>query len=132
MIDRHGPNRRAPTWAQVLNPFWLASDDERNRAWPWLLWFCINPFCNLLSVVLGISHRTRTICVAKGDGWTYTPGWNWGWSMAEESRLRLPFISYRGRWFECMIGWKTSGALGTSFRKANARNAPPLPPRILP
>lgn len=129
--DRRAPNRPAPTWRQVLNPIWLASDIERNMAFWWINWFRINPFCNLMSVVLGISHRSRTVYVSAGDGWTYVDGWNRGWIKADESGLVLPFRSYRGRflWWhiECMAGWHTSGRLGLTFRTANAQNPGPHP-----
>jgi hypothetical protein len=111
----------------VLNPVWLASDEHRNLTWPWFLWFLINPCANLLSVVLGVSHRTRTVTWARGEGWTYTDGWNWGWTVTLESKLRLPFVSYRGRYVEWSVGWKTSGAVGLTFRKARAKNTAPTP-----
>jgi hypothetical protein len=127
----------------VLNPVWLLGDTQRNREWPfkwlpqyilWALWFLRNPACNACSVVIGVSHRTRTVAWARGDGHTYVDGWNWGYCKADESKLILPFVSYRSAGFkvfdvsfrglEFMWGWKTSGAFTPGMiRIANAKNA---------
>lgn len=143
MIDRRQPNRIAPKWRQVLDPIWHLSDDQREMAWPlaptawwlcwwrgllmvpgvrWLCWFIRNPACNFFSVIIGIAHRSRTVYVAKGDGWTYTNGLNYGWIKADESNLKLPFFSYRGKYIELMLGWKTSGGFAAfPFRRANSK-----------
>lgn len=138
--------RFSATWRQLRSPIWLLSDDLRDPAWPlaptawwlcwwrvlllipgvrWACWLTRNPACNFFSVVIGIAHRTRTVYVKNGDGHTFTDGWNKGWIKADESALLLPFRAYRGRFLlwqiECMIGWKTSGGFGASFRRANSK-----------
>lgn len=61
-------------------------------------------------------------------GWTYaSTGWNYGWTQAVGSPLRLPFVSYRGSRIECMVGWKTSGAFDLQCRRANSPNATETP-----
>lgn len=128
--DHRQPNRSPATWCQILNPIWWASDAEREKAWPiWcpsvlrgLVWFTRNPFCNFFSVIIGIAHRSRTIVVSNGVGWTYVRGWNHGYIQADESNLRLPFVSYRNDYFEMMLGWKTSGGFAAfPFRRANSK-----------
>lgn len=127
----HGPIRKPAKWSQIINPLWLMSDDERNKNYTWFgirpigwfRWFLRNPCTNLFTVVLGISHRTRMVYFVKGEGWTYVDGLNYGYSVAAESALKLPFISYRGKRFECMAGWKTSGGVDIQFRRANSPNA---------
>lgn len=114
------PGRFSPTIAQRRSLRWLAGDDLRNPAVPAWRWFLINPCCNFLSVVVGISHLARTVNYARGDGWTFVDGFNWGYSVADGCTRKRRFLSYRGRFFECMIGTKTSGAVGMSFRIANA------------
>lgn len=152
ICDHRAPNRKPATLHQKINIFWLASDEERNPQWPqitglnwllalpgprWLLWFLRNPFCNLASVVIGICHRDRTVCYARGSGWTFVDGLNYGYSRADGSKIKLPFVSYRGlfgfrvpfspwrfRGFEVKLGWETNGALSTgTLRMANAENA---------
>jgi hypothetical protein len=120
--DYRAPNRRAPTTRDRWSLLWWASDDERNPAWSWGRWFLINPFCNFLSCIIGIAHRGRYIYVARGVGWTYTDGLNWGYSVAHDGWLKRPFVSYRGSWVECCAGWKTSGGFGIALRKSGARN----------
>lgn len=141
IYDHREPNRKPATVVQRLNPLWWMSDEERNPAWPqirglnwllwlpglrWVCWFTRNPFCNLASVILGIAHCSRMVAYAKGDGWTFAEqGWNYGWVRADGSSWRLWFISYRGRWIECKIGWETNGALAIlpTLRKAHSKNA---------
>ena len=119
--------RYAATPAQRRSLSWLAGDVERNPAYSSFRWFFTNPFCNLCSVVIGISHLPRTVYVARGDGHTYTDGWNWGYSVADGTTKKLWFISHRGRFVEWSAGWKTSGAFGGAFRIARAKNIPPEP-----
>lgn len=123
IYDVRSPNRPPPTFLQRINPVWWASDIMRNPNWPWLIWFLRNPMCNFHNVIIGIAHKERTVAYARGVGWTFVDGWNWGYVQATDGWLKRPFISYRGRWIECMIGWKTSGAFGYSLRRANAANA---------
>jgi hypothetical protein len=121
--DHRGPNRLPPRWFQILNPVWLASDAERNHNWTWRKWFLRNPFCNLFMVVIGIAHKPRT-CAWTVSPWTYADrGWNLGYVQADNSWIKMPFISYRGRRFECSIGWKTSGGFTAAARRANSPNA---------
>ena len=127
--DHRGPieGRVAATSQQRLSLSWLAGDVQRNPAYSAFRWFFTNPFCNYLSVVVGISHLPRTVYYAKGEGWTYVDGLNWGYSIAEGNVQKLRFVSYRGCWLEGMLGWKTSGALGITLRVARARNLAPKP-----
>jgi len=120
--DLRAPNRPAPTLAQRLNPLWWMLDTEKPTNWSTLAWFVRNPFCNFFSVIVGISHKTRLVHVARGTGWTFVGGINYGYSTAIDGWLPRPFVSYRGCGIECCIGWMTSGgyAPGT-FRVANAR-----------
>lgn len=124
MSDHRAANRHAPTWRQILNPVWLLSDELRPAGWSWPRWFLRNPASNLFSVVLGICHKSRVVSWARGSGWTYVKGFNWGWSVPVGGCLPRPFVSFRGRWVECMTGWKTSGALTLlDMRRAGSPNA---------
>jgi hypothetical protein len=122
--DYRGPNRNPPTFLQRINPLWWMGDVERNPNWSRLQWFLRNPFCNFHNVIIGIAHKHRVVYCSKSP-WTFHPdgGWNYGYCMPIGGWFRRPFISYRGRWFEAMIGWKTSGAFGYSLRRPYAPNA---------
>jgi hypothetical protein len=121
LCDLRAPTRRAPTLAQRLNPLWWACDDEMPAGHSALGWFLRNPCCNLLSTVLGIAHHARIVYVARGAGWTFTDGINYGYSYVVAGWLPLPFASFRALGLEGMIGWKTSGGLGMSLRVGNAK-----------
>lgn len=116
--------RTAPTIWQIANPIWLAGDACRPSRWGWWAHFMRNPFYNLKAVVLGVSHLPRVV-VATHSAWTLAEsGWNAGWTIAHGWRgmLPLPFVSYRGTRWEWVIGWKTSGGLATTLRRANSAN----------
>jgi hypothetical protein len=121
------PLRSPPTLSQKLNPFWWASDDDRNMAWPWFKWFLRNPFTNFCSCIIGIKHCPRTVVTLKPGEYTLPPsGLNWGFSYVKW--LPRPFIAYRGIKWEWVAGWKTSGVFSPlTFRRANSPNATPLP-----
>lgn len=121
LSDLRAPNRPVPTFAQRVNPLWWMGDVERPAHQSVLGWFLRNPCCNFLSVVVGIAHRERTVTVARGIGWTFTRGANWGWSVPMGGAIPLPFVSFRAIGLEGMAGWKTSGGLGMSLRIANAK-----------
>jgi hypothetical protein len=100
---------------------------ERNHNWPWLRWFLRNPFCNFHAVVIGVADCHRTV-YWKRSPWTFAEsGWNYGYTIIDGGWVPLPFVSWRGRWIECGIGWKTSGFWGYSFRRANSTNASETP-----
>lgn len=119
--DYRAPNRPAPTIAQRCNPLWWALDTERPANQSAIGWFFRNPFCNFLSVVVGIAHRHRVVRVVRGVGWTFCDGVNCGYSTTQGGLIPLPFISFRALGMEGMVGWKTSGGLGMSLRKAFAK-----------
>jgi hypothetical protein len=136
--DLRQPNRDPPTLYQRINPLWWMGDVKRDAQWPqvwwlnWLLgvpgvrlacWTFRNPCANLFAVIIGISHRSRTVHYANGPGWTYsTFGWNWGYSVPHTGIVPRPFVSYRGRWIELAAGWKTSGAFTPmQLRIANSK-----------
>jgi hypothetical protein len=122
LCDLRAPNRRAPTPAQRLSPLWWLCDDEMPAGHSTLGWFLRNPCCNFLSCVVGIAHRYRNVYVARGTGWTFCDGINWGYSSPDDSIFMvLPFVSFRSLGMEGMIGWKTSGGLGMSLRVGNAK-----------
>jgi hypothetical protein len=109
--DLRAPNRIAPTSTQRINPLWWLGDAHRPASKGVVGWFFRNPCANLFAVIIGITHRTRLVAYARGDGYTYAEaGWNWGWSVPFRGWLPRPFISWRGERIELAIGWKTSGA----------------------
>lgn len=124
--DRRTPNRLKPTLLQWINPMWWADDAERNTRWPRWRWFLRNPFCNFLSVIVGVADCYRTVHYSRSP-WTFAQdgGINYGYTMIDGGICPLPFISYRGSVMECGIGWKTSGGFGISCRRANSPNAEP-------
>lgn len=125
--DRRTPNRLSPTFLQLVNPIWWASDTERNPKWSWWKWFKRNPFYNFTSVILGVSDCHRTVCYSKSP-WTFADaGWNYGYTLIDHWTVPLPFISYRGTSIEASIGWKTSGNFGVTLRRANSPNATEAP-----
>ncbi len=99
----------------------------RNKNWSWFRWFLRNPFSNFHNTVIGVAHKDRDVCWSRSP-WTFVPdgGWNYGLTFARWYPP-LPFISYRCKRFEAMIGWKTSGAFGYALRLAYSPNAPEHP-----
>ena len=127
--DRRQQNRDPATFIQAINPLWWASDAERNPKWPWWRWFLRNPFCNFAMVVIGIADSERD-CHYSVSPWTYAEkGWNYGYSKPTNRfpRIPFPFLSYRGRWVEFNLGWKTSGGFSLAVRRANSPNATETP-----
>lgn len=121
--DHRGPNRAPATFFQAVNPFWWMSDVERNRNWPWWQWFLRNPFCNFHAVIIGVADCSRTVYWSKSP-WSFAErGWNYGYTIIDGGWIPLPFVSWRGRWVEVAIGWKTSGFFGYALRRANSPNA---------
>jgi hypothetical protein len=130
------PLRSAPTWAELLNPFWWLSDTERNMAWPWWQWFLRNPATNFFSVIVGVAHCYRTVHALRPGEYTLPPrGFNAGITVVDRppwarvlSPVVYPFMAWRGEKYEWIVGWKTSGTFSLiTFRRANAPNAAPLP-----
>ena len=121
LTDIRAPNRQAPTWRQMVDPLWWALDAAKPAHYSHAGWFLRNPFCNFLSVVVGVAHRERSVTVLRGVGWTFTDGVNSGWSVPIGGMLPRPFVSFRAFGLEGVLGWKTSGGLGASLRSANAK-----------
>ena len=125
--DHRAPNRPSPPVSHVLNPVWLLSDDERNMKWPWWRWFLRNPATNFYAVVLGVADCHRTVYWYRSP-WSYADsGLNYGYTIIDGGFILLPFVSWRGRWVEGMIGWQTSGFFSASLRRANSPNATETP-----
>lgn len=126
------PLRPAPTWRQRLNVFWLLRDDLRSGGWAPSSWFSRNSFANAKAVVLGVCHLDRVVITTRSP-WTWPAygarGWNAGWTITAGWRFLfpLPFIAHRGARWEWCIGWKTSGSVTITWRRANSPNAGPTP-----
>jgi len=133
-----------PSGWQWIDPRWWASDQERNPAWPWRLWFWRNFTANLFAVGIGLCHRKRWWISTMG-GENFPPsGWGMGWVVADGHPLPRPWVCRRGRapsmkvlWrflpvpclsdIEFGAGWKSHGGFGINIRRANATNATALP-----
>jgi hypothetical protein len=126
--DHRGPNRAPATFLQAINPVWWLGDVERNPNWSRWQWFLRNPLCNFHAVIIGVADCFRTVYWSKSP-WSFAPdgGWNYGYTIIDGGCIPLPFISWRGKRIECMIGWKTSGFFGYALRRANSPNATEQP-----
>jgi hypothetical protein len=120
--DIRAPNRLPPTLAQRFNPLWWAIDTMKPANASTIGWFIRNPGANFFNVILGLAHQAREVQWKRGEGWTFAAqGWNYGYSRAFGGFMWLPFVSYRGRYVECALGWMTSGTLTLGHvRRANA------------
>lgn len=117
-----------PKGWQWVNPFWWASDQERNPAWSWSQWFKRNMFANFTAVIIGVAHRKRWwLNTMHGENFPVR-GFGFGWVIADGCWLPRPWLCYRGTALELGIGWKSHGGFGINRRPANTPNAPALPP----
>ena len=117
----------AAKWWQAINPYWLASDQERNMAWPWWAWFKRNMFANFTAVIIGVAHRPRVWVSTMGGENFPARGIGFGWVIADGCWLPRPWICYRGTALELGIGWKSHGGFGINRRTANTPNAGATP-----
>ena len=78
-------------------------------------WFLRNPFHNFLFYVVGFADRkVRT----DGEYSFFAPsGWYFTWRRPEGTRIKLPWLSYKGESWEFYIGWRERGNLGMAIRK---------------
>ena len=79
-------------------------------------WWIRNPMHNLMFYWLGVAGKpfTRT----SPDN-LLPPGGGWMFAVTRYRWLRLPFLSYAGRYIEFYAGWRNSGALGFALRKTH-------------
>jgi hypothetical protein len=116
-----------PKWYQIINPIWLASDQERNPNWSWWQTFKRNWFANFKDTVIGVAHHKRYF-VNTMNGENFPPkGFGFGWVIADGCWLPRPWICYRGSRWEFGFGWKSHGGFGAPFRPANTPNAGTVP-----
>jgi hypothetical protein len=73
-------------------PMWL------RKLW----WFVRNPELHIIPVMNKVDTTT----------WNPAGGFQ---------RIGNRFISYRGKYIECYLGWRPSGSFGAAFRHANAK-----------
>lgn len=121
--------QKVSIWKKI-NPWWWLQNDLEPTApswyhpeWPiWLRDFAFNvvrnPLSNFTAYVLGVKDRDYVIrgtypvdCGTLADiGQT-----GWKWSLIELKYVKLPFISYAGKYILFYLGWAWEGNIGAKF-----------------
>ncbi len=105
---------------QKWNPlWWLGNVDDpeppdwyrpgsANRRW---LWQLRNPLHNFTFYVIGIADKpfSRT---GRFPAAVFAPEGGWNWAVARHKWVRLPFVSYHGKWGRFYLGWRERGNFG--------------------
>lgn len=101
-----------PVWwfgnADDLEPPAWYRPGSANRRW---LWRLRNPFHNFTFYVVGVADKpfTRT---GRFPETVFAPGGGWNWAVARHKWVRLPFVSFNGKWCRFYVGWRERGNLG--------------------
>ena len=112
---------------------WLNPIANYNEPWPpagfrphivgWkrkLLWWVRNPLHNFMFFWIGVHGR-----VIKRVDSIWNPMGGFRFSVVHTKLLKLPLVSYRGKYIEWYFGWRPNGGFGPLWpRKANSKNAP--------
>ena len=105
-----------------LNPFGNVDDDVPVGYWPnkpqWLrllLWWVRNPLHNFMFHWIGVHDY---VLVREKSIWGV--GWRLSWVYTKH--LKLPLISYRGRYVEGYVGWRPNGGFSLPvLRKSESK-----------
>ncbi|MCO6457288.1 MAG: hypothetical protein J5I93_18475 [Pirellulaceae bacterium] len=111
-----------------LNPAWWAENADDPLPWWWKpdaplkerqrTWFLRNPMHNFNSYIIGVAdRRTHRWGIEAGSIWNEQGSFNATVTQAGPL-LYLPMLSYRGRYLEWYLGWRTSGSFGGALRRA--------------
>jgi hypothetical protein len=133
--------RTRKPWSKKINPvWWLLNDDDPRppRAympdkpswWRQAAWWLRNPFHNLFFYVIGVADRDYTVV---GEEPLRAVDWidarqhgierhGFKYSVIHlRCGLRLPCVSYAGRWVKWYVGWRWFGAFGAKFNLLGSR-----------
>lgn len=107
-------------------PDYLPDDEDREFKWKYIR----NPAQNFGRWVIGVCDRNYTVvgtAPVRITAWNDLPGWDepgfehrgllrgWKWSVIKLGWLRLPFVSYTGRYVMWYAGWQAWGFAGGKF-----------------
>jgi len=109
---------------QKLNPIWWVKNADTPTAPDWyrpdkhcrtFMWHVRNPCHNFARYVVGVSDKPFVRAGRYPDR-IGNPNGGWNYAVIKRKRLRLPFVSYQGKRFECYLGWRTGGDFGIAMR----------------
>lgn len=117
-------------WQKKINPLWWFKNDEEPNPPDWELpgkpqwlrviaWYARNPLQNFSKYVIGVYDRNYTVV---GTAPVNVTAWNdigdetgWKFSVIHIGWLRLPFVSYVGKYVMWYAGWQWWGFAGGKF-----------------
>jgi len=114
------------SWKQKINPVWWFMNDTEKFPPDWYFpelslwqrkvwWLLRNPLTNFTWYVIGIGDKPFTSYGLQPEHvFNQNGGWNWAFRCYKW--LRLPFISYKGKYIEWYFGWRERGAFGIALR----------------
>lgn len=123
-------------WSKKINLIWWFGN--LNEPWPpdWYLpgqvywkrttyWYLRNPLENFSNYVVGVVDRNYTVSGTSPvtlTAWNDLPGGRTGWkySVIALSWLRLPFVSYTGKYLLFYAGWQYGGFFGLKLNILNS------------
>lgn len=109
-------------WGNDEDP--LPPDSYKADAQQWyriLRWYMRNRLHNFSFHVIGV-HGRQFKPYGRYTKHVWNPYGGWNWFVLHYRWMRLPFISYRGKYTEHYIGWRESGAFGfVPVRRARSK-----------
>lgn len=119
--------------SKKINPVWWFGNDDEEQLPDWyqpgwslsrreFYWtYLRNPLQNMRCYVLGVSDRNYTVSGSLATVWTVQrndlepPEEGFQRSVIRLGVLRLPFVSYSGKWIVWYAGWQPTGIFGVKF-----------------
>lgn len=128
--------RQLKPWTKKINPLWWFGNDDEPTPPEWympgsqqwlrvLAWYARNPLENFSNYVIGVSDRNLSVvgmAPIMVVAWNDLPGGRRGfkWSVIHLGWLRLPFISYVGKYIMWYAGWEYGGFFGFKWNILNS------------
>lgn len=119
------PAQPPPGGTQKWNPAWWIGNADDPQPPEWYrpgqrlrgpLWQFRNPLHNFTFYMIGI-HDKEFVRRGRSPSAVFHPGGGWNWAVAERGFLRLPFVSYQGRYVRWYALWREKGNFGLKFQR---------------